>query len=119
MQQMEGCRQLIFELASAFLFHPYGGMNKSFILCKDIGRRQFLYCMIYTAGIEGGHRPNLEMKIQLSNLILLKLQLAHDSGKVDGNGYEIHTCCFACTNPDGWFAIVAYVGSCSVGATTL
>jgi hypothetical protein len=43
------------------------------------------------------------MKIQLSNLILLKLQLAHDPGKVDGSGYEIHTCCFACMNPDGWF----------------
>jgi hypothetical protein len=84
-----------------YLIH--GGTDESFILCKDMGGRQFLYCMTYTAGIEGGHRPNLEVKIQLTNLILLKLQLAHDPRKVDGSGYEIHTRWFACMNPDGWF----------------
>jgi len=40
-------------------------MDKSFILCKDMGGSQLLYCMPYTAGIEAATGITLKQRISL------------------------------------------------------
>ncbi len=54
-----------YSILQGLFYLIHGGMDESFILCKDMGGRQFLYCMTYTAGVEGGTGLTLKWRFSL------------------------------------------------------